>query len=97
MSEPLIWHRAGREQLLTRYGQPWFQPVARYGAIGSQFDFLEPDPDPNFKKISEYVTPKVPGELFFYVNDAVTPVPHWQPFYGDNNGCISFFVKQPTG
>lgn len=82
--------------LKRHYGQPWFQPIARYGAIGSQFDFLEPDPDPKFKKISEYVTPKVPGELFFYVNDAVTPIPGWQPFYGDNSGCITFFVKQPT-
>lgn len=79
--------------LKRHYGEPWFQPVARYGAIGSQFDFLEPDPDPRFTKISEYVSPKVPGELFFYVNDAVTPIPGWQPFYGDNSGCITFFVK----
>ncbi|MDE1934468.1 DUF2235 domain-containing protein [Bradyrhizobium sp.] len=79
--------------LKRHYGQPWFQPVARYGAIGSQFDFLEPDPDPRFTRISEYVSPKVPGELFLYVNDAVTPIPGWQPFYGDNSGCISFFVK----
>jgi hypothetical protein len=82
--------------LKRHYGQLWFQPVARYGSIGSQFDFLEPDPDPKFKKISEYVTPKVPGELFLYVNDAITPVPGWQPFYGDNRGCVTFFVKQPT-
>ena len=89
--------------LKRHYGQPWFQPVARYGAIGSQFDFLEPDPDPKFTKISEYVSPKVPGELFLYVNDAVTPIPGWQPFYegkpvlGGNRGCITFFVKSPSG
>lgn len=28
------------------YGEPWFRPVARYGTIGSEVDFLEPDPDP---------------------------------------------------
>jgi hypothetical protein len=49
-------------------------------------DFLEPDPDRRVRKISEYVTPKVTGELFFYLNDAV-----W--FYGDNSACISFFIK----
>ncbi|WP_152977650.1 hypothetical protein, partial [Bradyrhizobium pachyrhizi] len=27
------------------YFQPWFQPVARYGSLGSEVDFLEPDPD----------------------------------------------------
>lgn len=91
----MIWN-ALLLPLKRHYGQPWFQPVARYGAIGSQFDFLEPDPDPKFRKISEYVSPKVPGELFFYVNDAVTPIPGWQPFYGDNSGCITFFVKQPS-
>ncbi|MGY3610047.1 MULTISPECIES: DUF2235 domain-containing protein [unclassified Bradyrhizobium] len=53
------------------YFQPWFQPIARYGSLGSEVDFLEPDPDRRVRKISEYVTPKVTGELFFYVNDAV--------------------------
>lgn len=57
------------------YGEPWFQPVARYGTIDSEVDFLEPDPDPGVKAISENVTPRVPGELFFYLNDAVVPVP----------------------
>ena len=97
----MIWN-ALLLPLKRHSGQPWFQPVARYGAIGSQFDFLEPDPDPKFTKISEYVTPKVPGELFFYVNDAVTPIPGWQPFYtgrpiyGGNRGCVTFFVKPPA-
>ncbi len=91
----MIWN-ALLLPLKRHYGQPWFQPVARYGSVGSQFDFLEPDPDPKFKKISEYISPKVPGQLFFYVNDAVTPIPGWQPFYGDNSGCITFFVKHPA-
>jgi uncharacterized protein (DUF2235 family) len=82
--------------LRRHYGQPWFQPVARYRPVGSQFDFLEPDPDPKFTKISEFVSPKVPGELFFYVNDAITPISWWQYFYKDNRGCISFFVKPPA-
>ncbi|MET4279334.1 MULTISPECIES: DUF2235 domain-containing protein [unclassified Bradyrhizobium] len=76
------------------YFQPWFQPVARYGALGSEVDFLEPDPDRRVKKISEYVTPKVAGELFFYLNDAVLVLPRkYQWLYGDNGGCVSFFIK----
>jgi hypothetical protein len=35
-------------------------------SIGSEVDFLEPDPDPKFTAISEHVTPKIPGELFLY-------------------------------
>ncbi len=76
------------------YFQPWFQPVARYGSLGSEVDFLEPDPDRRVKKISEYVTPKVTDELFFYVNDAVLILPRaYQWLYNDNGGCISFFIK----
>jgi hypothetical protein len=76
------------------YSQPWLQPIARYGSIGSEVDFLEPDPDPKFTEISEHVTPKVPGELFFYFNDAVVGLPRsFQWFYGDNKGCATFFVK----
>lgn len=76
------------------YFQPWFQPVARYGSLGSEVDFLEPDPDRRVKKISEYVTPKVTDELFFYVNDAVLILPRtYQWLYNDNTGCISFFIK----
>src|SRR5262249_29880472 len=74
------------------YGQPWFRPVARYGSIGNELDFLEPDPDPHFTRISEYVIPKVPGELFFYFNDAVIAIPWLQTFYRDNKGCATFFV-----
>ena len=45
-------------------------------------------------KISEYVTPKVTGELFFFLNDAVLGFPKsLQWFYRDNKGCISFFIK----
>jgi len=75
------------------YLEPWFQPVARYGAVGSEFEFLEPDPDPSVTDISETVRPKVPGELFFYFNDAVSGFPKFQPFYWDNRGCATFFIK----
>jgi len=76
------------------YFQPWFQPIARYGELGNEVDFLEPDPDRRVKKISEYVTPKVTGELFFYLNDAVVILPRrYQWLYNDNTGCMSFFIK----
>ncbi|WP_426424138.1 DUF2235 domain-containing protein [Bradyrhizobium genosp. A] len=80
--------------LKRHYGQPWFQPVARYGFIGAELDFLEADPNPKIEKISENVSPKVPGQLFFYFNDAVFPglvSSSW--FYGDNAGCAMFFVR----
>jgi uncharacterized protein (DUF2235 family) len=79
--------------LKRHYGQPWFRPVARYGSIGNELDFLEPDPDPHFTTISEHVVPRVPGELFFYFNDAVIAIPSLQTFYEDNKGCATFFVR----
>ena len=91
----VIWN-AALLPLQRHYGEPWFQPVARYGYIGSELDFLEPDPNPKVKKISEVVVPKVSGELFFYFNDAIIAWPDWldaQAFYGNNKGCATFFVK----
>jgi len=77
------------------YSHPWFQPVARYGFTGNEVDFLEPDPDPKFTKVEEVVSPKVAGELFLYLNDAVLLAPRsYQRLYADNKGCISFFIKQ---
>lgn len=93
----LNWRQTISNALLLpmkrHYGEPWFQPVVRYGAIGSEVDFLEPDPDPTVTIISENVVPKVPGELFFYFNDAVVAIPGFQPFYRDNKGCATFFIK----
>ncbi|SNT53087.1 Uncharacterized protein, PA2063/DUF2235 family [Tardiphaga sp. OK246] len=89
-----IWHIL-KSPLRRYYFQPWFQPIARYGSLGNEVDFLEPDPDRSVKRISEYVTPKVTGELFFYLNDAVLALPRrFQWFYNDNKGCIAFFIKQ---
>jgi len=75
------------------YRQPWLQPIARYSSIGSELDFLEHDPSPSVTDISEVVQPKVTGELFFYLNDAVVGIPRYQPFYGDNKGCVNFFIR----
>jgi hypothetical protein len=93
-----IWQAAWDAMLLPierHYGQPWFRPVARYGSIGAEPDFLQPDPDSKTISISEVVTPKVPDELFFYYNDAVVALPwDWaQIFYRDNTGCATVFVK----
>ena len=93
----VIWN-AALLPLKRHYGEPWFQPVARYGYIGSELDFLEPDPNPEVKKISEVVVPKVSGELFFYFNDAVIAWPNWleaQATYRDNKGLrVHFLLSQ---
>jgi type VI secretion system (T6SS) phospholipase Tle1-like effector len=93
-----VWQTTWNAPLLPikrHYGEPWFRPVARYGSIGAELDFLQPDPDAKVTKISEVVTPRVPDELFFYYNDAVIGLPwHWaQVFYRDNIGCATVFVK----
>ncbi|MGY4353209.1 hypothetical protein ACVWXM_009726 [Bradyrhizobium sp. GM7.3] len=76
------------------YFQPWFQPVARYGLLGSEVDFLEPGAGGRVKNMSAYVRPKVTDELFSYVNDAVLALPpQYQWLYKNNAGCISFFIK----
>lgn len=63
--------------------------MTRYGLLGSEVDFLEPDPGGRVKNLPAYVGPKVTDELFAYVNDAVLALPRkYQWLYKDNAGCI---------
>jgi uncharacterized protein (DUF2235 family) len=94
----LNWYETIKHLVLTplrrELFRPWFQMVARYGLSGGEEDFLDPDPDPKVKDISEIMQPQVRGELFFYVNDAVIGIPRlFGTFYNDNQGCISVFIR----
>jgi uncharacterized protein (DUF2235 family) len=74
--------------------RPWFQLVARYGSVGGEETFLDPDPNPEITVISDNITPTVSGELFLFVNDAVIGIPGlYRTFYDDNKGCIAVFVQ----
>ena len=95
--EELSWYETVKHVVLTplrrELFRPWFQMVARYGVSGGEEDFLDPDPDPKVKDISEIMQPQIRGELFFYVNDAVVGFPGlFGALYNDNQGCISVFI-----
>jgi uncharacterized protein (DUF2235 family) len=94
----LSWYQTIKHVALTplrrELFRPWFQMIARYGVRGGEEDFLDPDPDPKVKDISEIMQPQVKGELFFYVNDAVIGIPGlFGKFYNDDQGCISVFIR----
>jgi uncharacterized protein (DUF2235 family) len=96
--EELSWYQTIKHVVMTplrrELFRPWFQMIARYGVSGGEEDFLDPDPDPKVKDISEIIQPQVKGELFFYVNDAVIGVPGlYGTFYNNNQGCISVFIR----
>jgi uncharacterized protein (DUF2235 family) len=96
--QELSWYQTVKHILLTPLRReafrPWFQMIARYGVSGGEEDFLDPDPDPKVKDISEIMQPQVKGELFFYVNDAVIGIPGlFGTFYANNQGCISVFIR----
>lgn len=75
--------------------RPWFQPVLRYGRVGGEEGFVDPDPDPTVTELSTEIRPPVERELFMFVNDAVIGVPpRWfDAFYRDNKGCIRVMIK----
>jgi hypothetical protein len=60
--------------------RPWFRIIARIGRLGADEYFLDPDYPirPNLSELKVAITPKRTGELFLYVNDAVTGVPNWE-------------------
>jgi Uncharacterized alpha/beta hydrolase domain (DUF2235) len=94
----LSWQETLVHSLLTplrrELDRPWFQLVARYGSVGGEETFLDPDPNPEITVISDVITPTVSGELFLFVNDAVIGIPGlYRTFYHDNKGCIAVFIQ----
>jgi hypothetical protein len=74
--------------------RPWFQMVARYGKLGGEETFLDPDANRQVKIISEIIRPTVGSELFLFLNDAVIGIPGlYGKFYDDNEGCIRVFIQ----
>jgi len=87
-NEPPIWYH----RILLGLGVPlrreltqdWFRIVLRYGGVGGEEVFLDPDPD-DFK-IQANIKPTRDGELFIFVNDAVIGIPGLYDFFYRHNG-----------
>lgn len=75
--------------LRRHWAEPWFKPMARIGAEGSDVYALDPEPpiarrpEPDAETVfAATITARTTGELFLYVNDAVgLPL-----FYANNCG-----------
>ncbi len=73
--------------------QDWFRIVLRYGGVGGEEVFLNPDPDDY--KIQANIRPTRDGELFIFVNDAVIGIPGlYDFFYRNNKGTANLTVTR---
>jgi hypothetical protein len=63
--------------------QDWFRIVLRYGRVGGEEVFLDPDQEDS--KIETNIRPTRDGELFIFVNDAVIGIPGLYDFFYRNN------------
>jgi hypothetical protein len=87
-NDPPVWYH----RVLLGLGVPlrreltedWFRIVLRYGGVGGEEVFLDPDPDDY--KIQANIKPTRAGELFIFVNDAVIGIPGLYNFFYRNNG-----------
>ncbi len=87
-NEPPLWYH----RILLGLGVPlrreltqdWFRIVLRYGGVGGEEVFLDPDPDDY--KIQANIKPTRDGELFIFVNDAVIGLPGLYNFFYRHNG-----------
>ena len=69
----------------------WFHVVLRYGSVGGEEDFIEPDPDDY--KLEATIKPKRSGEVFVFVNDAVVGIPGlYDLFYRGNKGTATLTI-----
>jgi hypothetical protein len=87
----------GLAVLLRRHiSEDWFRPVARIGTSGNDDYPLYPVADAVDQGRSRLVADIIArrdGELFLFVNDAVTPLGSWQPFYANNCGKAGVRVE----
>jgi uncharacterized protein (DUF2235 family) len=73
--------------------QDWFRIVLRYGGVGGEEVFLDPDLDDY--KIQANIKPTRKGELFIFVNDAVLGFPWlYDLFYRNNIGKAQVTVTR---
>ena len=71
----------------------WFRIVLRYGDIGGEEAFL--DPDPTDSVIEATIKPTREGELFIFVNDSVLGIPGlYDFFYRNNKGAAKLTVTR---
>jgi uncharacterized protein (DUF2235 family) len=96
-NDPPVWYH----RILLGLGVPlrreltqdWFRIVLRYGRVGGEEVFLDPDPDDY--KIQANIKPTREGELFVFVNDAVIGIPGlYNFFYRDNRGSAQLTVTR---
>ena len=94
--QPLWYHRIllGLGVPLRReLTQDWFRIVLRYGGVGGEEVFLDPDPDDY--KIQANIKPTRDGELFIFVNDAVIGIPGlYDLLYRKNGGRAKLTVTR---
>jgi uncharacterized protein (DUF2235 family) len=95
-AQPAWYHRlllAAFVPLRRELTQDWFRIVLRYGGVGGEEDFIEPDPEDYI--IETVIKPTRKGELFIFVNDAVIGVPGlYDWFYRKNRGVAKLTVKR---
>ena len=76
--------------------RPYFRVIARIGSVGTEEEFLDPDPGVrDSRRLNEIIRPNRDGELFLYVNDAVLPIPGLSNFfYLNNTGTAQVKVRR---
>lgn len=73
--------------------QDWFHVVLRYGRVGGEEDFIEPDPDDKYLEAT--IRSKRSGEVFVFVNDAVVGIPGlYDLFYRGNKGTATLTITR---
>ena len=64
-------------------------PVVRIGSQGAEYHTLDTG--------SVEFTPRLTGQLFLFVNDAIGPGPRLKAFYENNRGTAGVTVTKPDG
>jgi uncharacterized protein (DUF2235 family) len=80
--------------LRREFDRPWLETVIRYGSVGGEEKFIDPDANKDVTLLSAKIKPTVSDELFVFLNDAVIGIPGlFGTFYKYDQGCVTVFIK----
>ena len=96
-SDQQTWSQVAVHFFLTplrrELDRPWFETVVRYGSVGGEESFIDPD-DSNASTLTTTFRPTVSDELYVFLNDAVIAIPWlFGTFYKYDRGCVTVFIK----
>ena len=75
------------------FGVPWYAMIVRIAREGGDELYVRSDADSPVSEVA--IKPRINGQLYFYINDAVLGIPYFgNAFYRNNSGAVKVTITR---